>query len=125
MAEWLCRGLQILVQRFDSASGLHGLAPDSVQLGYAQPVCRPLENRSRPLDLSCAAVHDEHLRQLRTTLKLRAVGERDCADEVSAAPKQFITEFDYPQIRPGTRPDAEHLVDDLDARAVGAGLFEA
>src|SRR6185312_2663870 len=23
MAEWLCRGLQILVQRFDSASGLH------------------------------------------------------------------------------------------------------
>jgi hypothetical protein len=22
MAEWLCRGLQILVQRFDSASGL-------------------------------------------------------------------------------------------------------
>jgi hypothetical protein len=24
MAEWLCRGLQILVQRFDSASGLHG-----------------------------------------------------------------------------------------------------
>jgi hypothetical protein len=24
MAEWLCRGLQILVQRFDSASGLQG-----------------------------------------------------------------------------------------------------
>jgi hypothetical protein len=23
MAEWLCRGLQILVRRFDSASGLH------------------------------------------------------------------------------------------------------
>ena len=23
MAEWLCRGLQILVQRFDSASGLN------------------------------------------------------------------------------------------------------
>src|ERR1700684_2443839 len=27
MAEWLCRGLQIPVQRFDSASGLHGLTP--------------------------------------------------------------------------------------------------
>jgi hypothetical protein len=27
MAEWLCRGLQILVQRFDSASGLQGEAP--------------------------------------------------------------------------------------------------
>src|SRR6266436_5255431 len=27
MAEWLCRGLQILVQRFDSASGLQGLSP--------------------------------------------------------------------------------------------------
>ena len=26
MAEWLCRGLQILVQRFDSASGLHVLS---------------------------------------------------------------------------------------------------
>src|SRR6266436_1255242 len=24
MAEWLCNGLQIRVQRFDSASGLHG-----------------------------------------------------------------------------------------------------
>src|ERR1700730_154126 len=27
MAEWLCRGLQILVQRFDSGSGLQGLRP--------------------------------------------------------------------------------------------------
>jgi hypothetical protein len=27
MAEWLCRGLQILVQRFDSASGLHSKTP--------------------------------------------------------------------------------------------------
>src|SRR5215469_15454351 len=26
MAEWRCRGLQILVQRFDSASGLQGMA---------------------------------------------------------------------------------------------------
>jgi hypothetical protein len=26
MAEWLCRGLQIPVQRFDSASGLQSLA---------------------------------------------------------------------------------------------------
>ena len=26
MAEWLCRGLQILVQRFDSASGLQRLS---------------------------------------------------------------------------------------------------
>ena len=29
MAEWLCRGLQILVQRFDSASGLHAHKPFS------------------------------------------------------------------------------------------------
>ena len=27
MAEWLCNGLQIRVQRFDSASGLHGYGP--------------------------------------------------------------------------------------------------
>src|ERR1700687_4586892 len=30
MAEWLCRGLQILVQRFDSASGLHETRPRPV-----------------------------------------------------------------------------------------------
>ena len=32
MAEWLCNGLQIRVQRFDSASGLHGRSPAPVFL---------------------------------------------------------------------------------------------
>src|SRR5665213_858815 len=40
MAEWLCRGLQILVQRFDSASGLHLEAPASTRVR--------LENVNRP-----------------------------------------------------------------------------
>ncbi len=31
MAEWLCRGLQILVQRFDSASGLQGPKPHEIK----------------------------------------------------------------------------------------------
>ena len=34
MAEWLCNGLQIRVQRFDSASGLHGARPRPV-FGWA------------------------------------------------------------------------------------------
>jgi hypothetical protein len=36
MAEWLCRGLQILVQRFDSASGLHSLNfPDNLPFRFS------------------------------------------------------------------------------------------
>src|SRR5579862_3681458 len=44
MAEWLCRGLQILVQRFDSASGLQCRHPRMVaslaRLCY-KPASRP------------------------------------------------------------------------------------
>src|SRR5258708_7056666 len=42
MAEWLCRGLQILVQRFDSASGLHRspvLLPDQGLRPSLSPPC--------------------------------------------------------------------------------------
>ena len=41
MAEWLCNGLQIRVQRFDSASGLQ--APHAVEAGvpFSLPRCRP------------------------------------------------------------------------------------
>jgi hypothetical protein len=34
MAEWLCRGLQILVRRFDSASGLHFLKAQLISQAF-------------------------------------------------------------------------------------------
>src|SRR5260370_7899259 len=41
MAEWLCRGLQILVQRFDSASGLQPLPYDLANQGDSAQLSPP------------------------------------------------------------------------------------
>jgi hypothetical protein len=41
MAEWLCRGLQILVRRFDSASGLHFLKAQLISLIFLPKTLPP------------------------------------------------------------------------------------
>ena len=43
MAEWLCRGLQILVQRFDSASGLQPIDPGKSAVLWRQRLCDEIE----------------------------------------------------------------------------------
>ncbi len=49
MAEWLCRGLQILVQRFDSASGLQSeIACRTMNVGPAALVLNEIDD---PIDV--------------------------------------------------------------------------
>ena len=68
MAEWLCRGLQILVQRFDSASGLQffdrpqGTVPSAALFSpLPRPTLAPLGRRFRDIDLhaGCPDFFDE------------------------------------------------------------------
>src|ERR1700719_4528141 len=50
MAEWRCRGLQILVQRFDSAAGLHLTKP--LKLGLSRIRRAPLGGKSALPDVA-------------------------------------------------------------------------
>src|SRR6266576_183615 len=58
MAEWLCNGLQIRVQRFDSASGLH--RPDPFydpQARFESPRCRSVAVDVSGYAPICAHMH--------------------------------------------------------------------
>src|SRR6185503_12798275 len=59
MAEWLCRGLQILVQRFDSASGLHRTSANASppRPRSSQPPSIPLHAEAVLLQLGEAVDH--------------------------------------------------------------------
>ena len=74
MAEWLCRGLQIPVQRFDSASGLQRLASRSRPRAGFLPAAALGD--TGPLEARLAANPADHQARFDLALLLNAHGDR-------------------------------------------------